>query len=103
MERNDLIACHFKAFNWKTGMPTHYPESCHKEQLFLDSLIAPDILQTFSVARFTVKGAVLLDPTQPLCRIPKGVSKDAVFDTGPNRGTGSPSRFRLCCWIVTHY
>ena len=54
MERNDLIACHFKAFNWKTGMPTHYPESCHKEQLDLDSLIAPDILQTFSVARFTV-------------------------------------------------
>jgi len=53
------VASYFKAFNWQTGMPTHYPVSFDKERLDMDTLMAPDILPTFSVARFTAKGAVL--------------------------------------------
>jgi membrane-bound lytic murein transglycosylase B len=53
------VASYFKAFNWQTGMPTHYPVSFDKERLDMDALMAPDILPTFSVASFTTKGAVL--------------------------------------------
>ena len=53
------VASYFKAFNWQTGMPTHYPVSFNKERLDMDALMAPDILPTFSVASFTAKGAVL--------------------------------------------
>ena len=53
------VASYFKAFNWQTGMPTHYPVSFDKERLDMDALMAPDILPTFSVASFTAKGAVL--------------------------------------------
>ena len=53
------VASYFKAFNWQTGMPTHYPVSFDKERLDMDTLMAPDILPTFSVASFTAKGAVL--------------------------------------------
>ena len=53
------VASYFKAFNWQTGMPTHYPVSFDKTRLDMDTLMAPDILPTFSVASFTAKGAVL--------------------------------------------
>ena len=53
------VASYFKAFNWQTGIPTHYPVSFDKERLDMDALMAPDILPTFSVASFTAKGAVL--------------------------------------------
>ena len=53
------VAFYFKAFNWQAGMPTHYPVSFDADKLDLDSLLAPDILPTFSVASFTAKGAVL--------------------------------------------
>ena len=53
------VASYFKAFNWQTGMPTHYPVSFDKTRLDMDALMAPDILPTFSVASFTAKGAVL--------------------------------------------
>jgi membrane-bound lytic murein transglycosylase B len=53
------VASYFKAFDWKPGMPTHYPVSFDAARLDLDSLMAPDILPTFSVASFTAKGAVL--------------------------------------------
>ena len=53
------VANYFKAFNWQSGMPTHYPVSFDKARLDLDALMAPDILPTFSVASFTAKGAVL--------------------------------------------
>jgi len=53
------VANYFKAFNWQSGMPTHYPVSFDAAKLDLDALLAPDILPTFSVASFTAKGAVL--------------------------------------------
>jgi membrane-bound lytic murein transglycosylase B len=53
------VANYFKAFNWQSGMPTHYPVSFDDSRLDLDALMAPDILPTFSVASFTAKGAVL--------------------------------------------
>ena len=53
------VAYYFKAFNWQSGMPTHYPVSFDAAKLDLDALLAPDILPTFSVASFTAKGAVL--------------------------------------------
>jgi len=52
------VANYFKAFQWRTGMPTHYPVSLNA-QTDMDSLLAPDILPTFSVASFTAKGAGL--------------------------------------------
>jgi hypothetical protein len=53
------VASYIKAFNWQTGMPTHYPVSFDKERLDMDALMAPDILPTFSVASITAKGARL--------------------------------------------
>ena len=52
------VANYFKAFQWRTGMPTHYPVSL-SAQTDMDSLLAPDILPTFSAASFTAKGAGL--------------------------------------------
>ncbi|WP_431310361.1 lytic murein transglycosylase B [Limnohabitans lacus] len=52
------VANYFKAFQWRTGMATHYPVSLNA-QTDMDSLMAPDILPTFSVASFTAKGAGL--------------------------------------------
>ena len=67
------VANYFKAFNWQSGMPTHYPVAFDKARLDMDSLMAPDILPTFSVASFTAKGAVIDGPalthTGPLALI----------------------------------
>jgi len=53
------VANYFKAFQWKTGMPTHYPVTLMPGQTDMDALLAPDILPTFSVDAFTAKGAQL--------------------------------------------
>jgi membrane-bound lytic murein transglycosylase B len=53
------VANYFKAFQWQTGMPTHYAVSFNQAQLDMDALMAPDILPTFSVGNFVAKGAVL--------------------------------------------
>ena len=53
------VASYFKAFDWKPGMPTHYPVSFDKATLDMDALMAPDILPTFGVPSFMAKGAVL--------------------------------------------
>ena len=67
------VANYFKAFNWQSGMPTHYPVAFDKTRLDMDALMAPDILPTFSTASFTAKGAVLDAPgaahTGPLALI----------------------------------
>ena len=47
------VAHYFQAFGWKKGMPTHYPVRFDKSVLDLDTLLAPDILPTFSVASFS--------------------------------------------------
>lgn len=53
------VAGYFKAFNWQSDMPTHYPVRFDASRLDMDALMAPDILPTFSVASFTAKGALL--------------------------------------------
>ncbi|WP_299514353.1 lytic murein transglycosylase B, partial [uncultured Limnohabitans sp.] len=53
------VANYFKAFGWQSGMPTHYPVSLTPGQTNMDSLLAPDILPTFSVASFVGQGAAL--------------------------------------------
>ena len=67
------VANYFKAFQWKPGMPTHYPVTLTPGQTDMDALLAPDILPSFSVASFTAKGAQLEGPalqhTGPLALI----------------------------------
>lgn len=67
------VANYFKAFNWQSGMPTHYPVDFDASRLDKDALLAPDILPTFSVESFTAKGAVLsghaLEHTGPLALV----------------------------------
>ncbi len=53
------VANYFKAFGWQSGMPTHYPVTLTPGQSNMDSLLAPDILPTFSVASFVGQGAAL--------------------------------------------
>jgi membrane-bound lytic murein transglycosylase B len=53
------VANYFVAFNWQSGMPTHYPVSFDVRTLNMEALMAPDILPTFSVPSFVAKGAVL--------------------------------------------
>jgi membrane-bound lytic murein transglycosylase B len=67
------VANYFKAFQWRPGMPTHYPVTLTPGQTDMDTLMAPDILPTFSVASFIGKGAALegaaLAHTGPLALI----------------------------------
>eukprot|EP01032_Pedospumella_encystans_P019800 gene19800-22508_t len=56
------VANYFKAFQWRTGMPTHYAVTLTPGQTDMDALLAPDILPTFSAASFTAKGAALQGP-----------------------------------------
>ena len=67
------VANYFKAFDWRPGMPTHYPVNLTPGQTNMDSLMAPDILPTFSVASFVSHGAALsgaaLQHTGPLALI----------------------------------
>jgi membrane-bound lytic murein transglycosylase B len=53
------VAYYFKGFNWQPGMPTHYPVSFNAQTVDMKTLLAPDILPTFSVERFMSHGAVL--------------------------------------------
>jgi len=67
------VASYFKAFNWQSGQPTHFPVKFDNNRLDLDALLAPDILPTFAVPSFTAKGAVLegeaLNHTGPLALV----------------------------------
>ena len=58
------VANYFKAFGWQTGMPTHYPVRFDEARLDKATLLAPDILPSFSVSNFTAKGAVLDEQAQ---------------------------------------
>ena len=53
------VANYFTAFGWIKGMPTHYPVRFDRATLDLDTLLAPDILPSFSVASMTAKGVLL--------------------------------------------
>jgi membrane-bound lytic murein transglycosylase B len=67
------VANYFKAFDWRPGMPTHYPVRLTAGQTNMDTLLAPDILPTFSAASFVSHGAALsgaaLQHTGPLALI----------------------------------
>ncbi len=82
------VANYFKAFNWQSGMPTHYPVSFDAATLQMDTLMAPDILPTFSVESFTAKGAVLegqaLQHTGPLALI-------ELLNGDPSNGGSAPT------------
>jgi membrane-bound lytic murein transglycosylase B len=52
------IAHYLQSFGWKTGMPTHYPVRL-KGDADMPTLLAPDILPTFSAANFQERGALL--------------------------------------------
>lgn len=56
------VAHYFKAFDWKPGMPTHYPVTLIAGQADMDALLAPDIMPTFSVESFLAKGAQIEGP-----------------------------------------
>jgi membrane-bound lytic murein transglycosylase B len=58
------VANYFKAFGWQTGMPTHYPVTFDESRLDKPTLLAPDILPSFSVNNFMAKGAVLSEQAQ---------------------------------------
>ncbi len=51
------VARYFQAFGWKTGMPTHYPVNLDSPNLQKETLLAPDILPSFSPLRFQELGA----------------------------------------------
>jgi membrane-bound lytic murein transglycosylase B len=53
------VANYFKSFHWKPGMPTHYPVQFDVQKLDMVTLMAPDILPTFTPVAFAAKGAVL--------------------------------------------
>jgi membrane-bound lytic murein transglycosylase B len=53
------VANYFKAYGWQSGMPTHYAVQLQSTPTQLDTLLAPDILPTFSAARFAEQGAQL--------------------------------------------
>jgi membrane-bound lytic murein transglycosylase B len=55
------VARYMQAYGWKTGMPTHYPVIL-KSEADMATLLAPDILPTFSLADFQSKGAALEGP-----------------------------------------
>ncbi len=51
------VANYFRAFGWQPGMPTHYPVRLAPEAQ-MDTLLAPDILPSFTASRFVELGAV---------------------------------------------
>jgi membrane-bound lytic murein transglycosylase B len=84
------VANYFKAFNWKSGMPTHYPVNFDAQRFTADhkdALLAPDILPTFSVEGFQSRGAVLqgaaLSHAGPLALV-------ELLNGDPNNGGSAP-------------
>ena len=53
------VANYFQAFKWKPGMPTHYPVQFEVARLDMPTLMAPDILPTFTPAAMQEKGVIL--------------------------------------------
>ncbi len=51
------VANYFKGYGWRTGLPTHYPVRLSPEAQ-MDALLAPDILPSFTPARFAELGAL---------------------------------------------
>lgn len=66
------VANYFQGYGWRPGMPTHYPVILPPEA-DMQTLLAPDILPSFSVDDFSARGALLrgaaLAHTGPLALI----------------------------------
>jgi membrane-bound lytic murein transglycosylase B len=55
------VANYLAAFGWQRGVPTHYGVAVPVDSSDRATLLAPDILPSFSAARFSELGAVLDD------------------------------------------
>jgi membrane-bound lytic murein transglycosylase B len=53
------VANYFKSFGWKPGMPSHYPVRLTSEGADRASLLAPDIVPSFTPAEMLAKGGQL--------------------------------------------
>jgi len=53
------VANYLASFGWQPGQPTHFALSFDNARLDLPTLLAPDILPTFSAMDFQAKGVVL--------------------------------------------
>ena len=53
------VANYLAAYGWKTGMPTHYAVKPPTDTTQRATLLAPDIVPSFSAEQFTAAGAVL--------------------------------------------
>lgn len=58
------VAHYLKAYGWQSGEPTHYPARFDESTLDLDTLLAPDILPSFSVTTLQAKGVRLDEEAQ---------------------------------------
>ena len=53
------VANYFKAFGWQPGMPTHFAVQLNPATVDMPTLMAPDILPTFTAQAMASKGADL--------------------------------------------
>ncbi len=91
------VAHYFQVFGWQSGMPTHYPVRVEAGRTDLDTLLAPDILPTFSATRMQSLGA--------------GLEGAAAAHTGPLalvelQNAGAPSTYVAGTenfYVVTRY
>ena len=58
------VANYFKAFGWKPGLPTHHDIQLQASEQDMDTLLAPDILPTFSLETMQSKGVQLPEAAQ---------------------------------------
>ena len=58
------VANYFKAFGWKTGLPTHHAIQLQATEQDMEALLAPDILPTFSLETIQSKGVQLPEMAQ---------------------------------------
>ncbi len=93
------VANYFKAFGWQTGVPTHYPVRFDPNQSKDDlaTLLAPDILPSFSAESMAGKGLILEGPAQ------QHTGKLALVEL---ENAGAPSSYVLGTenfYVVTRY
>ncbi|MEN9538331.1 MAG: lytic murein transglycosylase [Pseudomonadota bacterium] len=90
------VANYFKAYGWTPGQPTHYPVTFDKATLDLDTLLAPDILPSFTQASFAAKGALL----------PAGVQHDGPLALVELQNAQAPASFVAGTqnfYVITRY
>lgn len=60
------VAHYLAEFGWQAGLPTHYPVSAPSDTRERATLLAPDILPTYTAQQFIDHGAVFGAPAPPL-------------------------------------